>query len=87
MGVPVVSTATGGIPEAVADGETGLLVPPDDPESLAGAIARLVCDRGLRATMSAAAVSRTARQHGLAACTATLEDLYDRTAGEEAAWE
>ena len=37
-GVPVVATAVGGIKETVVDGETGLLVPPGDPEALAAAI-------------------------------------------------
>ena len=37
-GVPVVATRVGGIPEVVADGETGLLVPPEDPASLAAAL-------------------------------------------------
>jgi glycosyltransferase involved in cell wall biosynthesis len=41
-GVPVVATAVGGIKETVVDGETGLLVPPQDPEALATAIRRLL---------------------------------------------
>ena len=40
FGVPVVVSAVGGIPEIVQDGETGLLVPPDRPGQLAGAIDR-----------------------------------------------
>jgi phosphatidylinositol alpha-1,6-mannosyltransferase len=43
--VPVVGTLAGGIPDAVADGETGLLVPPRDPTRLAGALTRLIADR------------------------------------------
>ncbi len=50
-GLPVVATRTGGIPEIVADGETGLLVPPRDPEALAGALERLASDAELRAAM------------------------------------
>jgi len=38
FGVPVVATAAGGIPEAVADGITGRLVPPRDPDALAAAL-------------------------------------------------
>ena len=44
-GRPVVATRAGGIPEAVDDGETGLLVPPQDDAALAEAIVRLLRDR------------------------------------------
>ena len=39
-GVPVIGTRTGGLPDVVEDGISGLLVPPNDPASLAGAIER-----------------------------------------------
>lgn len=48
LGVPVVATKTGGIPEAVRHGVSGLLVPPKDPEALAGAMARVLKDGALR---------------------------------------
>jgi glycosyltransferase involved in cell wall biosynthesis len=44
MGKPVVASNTGGLPEAVADGETGLLVPPGNAEALAGALLALLED-------------------------------------------
>lgn len=44
VGVPVVASAVGGIPEVVTDGESGLLVEPEDPVALAGAIARVLRD-------------------------------------------
>jgi len=44
-GRPVIAAATGGIPDAVRDGETGLLVPPGSPEAIAGAIVQLVRER------------------------------------------
>jgi len=42
---PVVVTAVGGLPEAVVDGETGLLVPPGSPAALAEAIGSMTADR------------------------------------------
>ena len=47
-GVPVVATAVGGIPEVVEHGRNGLLVAPEDPDALAGAIRRVLDDDALR---------------------------------------
>ena len=47
-GKPVVATSAGGVPEIVTDGETGLLVPPGEPASLAAAMRRLLVDSSLR---------------------------------------
>ena len=55
LGVPAVACRVGGIPEVVADEETGLLVPPRNPQALAHAILRLMADDDLRARMAAAA--------------------------------
>ena len=75
-GTPVIATHAGALPEVVADGESGLLVPPADPLSLAGAIARLLDDPGLGARLGAAGVARI-REHFTWSRTADLTlDLY-----------
>jgi glycosyltransferase involved in cell wall biosynthesis len=53
-GLPLVGTNVGGIPAIVADGVSGLLVPPADPDALAGALDRLVDNAGLRRAMGEA---------------------------------
>lgn len=57
-GLPVISTPVGSIPEIVADGETGLLVPPRDTEALKAAIDRLLNDAALRRRLGAAALAQ-----------------------------
>ena len=57
-GRPVVATRVGGNPEAIVEGETGLLVPARDPEALAGAIISLLRDPAKRARMGEAARRR-----------------------------
>ncbi len=62
-GLPILGTRIGGTDELVADGENGLLVPPGDEAALAGALAALVEDDGLRARMGARSLAR-ARARG-----------------------
>jgi phosphatidylinositol alpha-1,6-mannosyltransferase len=50
-GCPVVSCRTGGVPEAVRDGETGLLVPENDQPALTDALARLIAEPDFRRTL------------------------------------
>jgi len=50
---PVIASEQGGLPEIVASGETGLLVPPNDPQALAEATCRLLADPVLAAQMGA----------------------------------
>jgi glycosyltransferase involved in cell wall biosynthesis len=57
FGLPVIAARSGGFPEIVEDGVTGLLVPPDDPKALAQALERLL-DGKLRASLG-----ERARQH------------------------
>jgi glycosyltransferase involved in cell wall biosynthesis len=53
-GRPVVATSVGGVPDVVADGKTGMLVPPDDPRTLADALVALVDGPALRRSLGAA---------------------------------
>ena len=59
-GLPVVSTATGGVPEMVRDGLTGFLVPERQPAALADALARLLADRALARSLGEAGRERAA---------------------------
>jgi glycosyltransferase involved in cell wall biosynthesis len=52
---PIVTTNVGGIPDVIHDGETGLLVPEKNPQALADAIARVLCDEQLARRLGAAA--------------------------------
>jgi glycosyltransferase involved in cell wall biosynthesis len=52
--VPVIASAVGGVPDVLAGGAAGLLVPPDDPGALADAIARVAADAPAARAMAAA---------------------------------
>jgi glycosyltransferase involved in cell wall biosynthesis len=65
--LPIISTRVSAIPEFVADGVEGRLVPPGDPAALAGAIASLAADPAARARMAAAALARLKGEFGLEA--------------------
>ncbi|MEL7672201.1 MAG: glycosyltransferase family 4 protein [Chloroflexota bacterium] len=72
-GLPVIGTRGSGVEEAVIDGETGLLVPQDDPGALAEAILRLLRDPALRARLGAAGRAHAARQDWRAVATRVRE--------------
>ena len=71
-GLPVVSTPVGGIPEMVLDGETGILVPPDDDVAIADAIERILGDDELRVRMGQAARERAHERFDARKTTADL---------------
>jgi len=56
-GLPVITTTVGALPEAVTHGETGWIVPPDDPSALAAALQALAGDAALRSRLSAQAAA------------------------------
>jgi starch synthase len=72
----VVASRTGGIPEVVADGETGLLVPPDEPEPLADALNALLSDPDRAAAMGQAGRKRAVAEFGWQAIAAQTAELY-----------
>lgn len=77
FGVPVAATRAGGIPEIVADGETGLLADVADPAALGDAIARVLTDRTLRERMRTAARER-ARHFSMERTAALTAEIYRR---------
>ena len=83
MEVPVVATDVYGIPDVVADGETGLLVRPRDVGALAGALGRLVDDEVLRRRLGQAGRVFVQAHYSWAENAAQMEELY-RTALEGA---
>ncbi|MEK7072842.1 MAG: glycosyltransferase family 4 protein [Patescibacteria group bacterium] len=60
-GVPPVGTSVGGIPDVITDGESGLLVPANDPERLAAALTRTLTDEPLRARLVVGSLASAAR--------------------------
>lgn len=75
-GLPVVASRTGGIPEAVEDGVTGLLVPPGDHVATAAAVRRLLDDEALAASMGRAGRDRAAVRFSWDATAARLLDAW-----------
>jgi glycosyltransferase involved in cell wall biosynthesis len=75
-GLPVIATDVGGNAEAIIDGETGLIVPPRNPERMSEAMVRLSADVRLRLKMGMMAADRVEKNFSLDACTSRYEDLY-----------
>jgi colanic acid/amylovoran biosynthesis glycosyltransferase len=68
----------------VRAGETGLLVPPDDPRALAAALERLACDDALRLRLGRQARALVERQHEQRANTRHLLELMREAGGTSA---
>jgi len=76
VGVPVVATAVGGVPELVRDGENGWLVPRADAAGLASALAAALADPGERARRGAAGQALVAAHYTFAAQAAQTADAF-----------
>jgi glycosyltransferase involved in cell wall biosynthesis len=75
-GLPVIASDVGGVSEQIVHLESGILVPPDDPEEIVRWIVRLHDDSGLRSGLGAAARIRVAARFTLVAQAAALHRAY-----------
>lgn len=81
-GVPVVAAAVGGLQDTVLDHGTGLHVPPRDPEAIAGALAVLLGNPGLRAEMGSAGQVRARTRYSWDRVAAETEKAYQLAMAE-----
>lgn len=80
MGIPVVSTTVGSIPDVVIEGETGYVVPPRDGIALADRILPLLDDAGLRARLGANGRALVERSYSIDKMLDRMEEVYQRLA-------
>jgi D-inositol-3-phosphate glycosyltransferase len=78
-GIPVVAAAVGGLRDTVLDQETGLHVPPQDPEATAAALARLLGDQRLRQELGRAGQQRARVRYSWERVAAETEKAYQQT--------
>ena len=76
--LPVVATRVSAIPEIVADGETGLLVPADDPVALAGALGQVLDDPALARRFAEAGLARARRDFSVERMATATAEVYRR---------
>jgi len=84
-GLPIIATRVGGIPEAIEDGVSGLLVEPHRPAQIAAAIRRLMTDADLARRLAAAAQVRGTQSFSEAEMTRRTLDLYNLIARQKPA--
>lgn len=73
---PVVASNVGSVPEIIKDGETGLLVPPRDAGAIAGAVIRLIRDKGLSKKLGEAGFESVRKNYTIEKAMEKLEGLY-----------
>ena len=78
-GTPVISTAVGGVPELIEEGESGLLVPPGDARALGGAMQYMLKNPEVRTFMGRASAGRAVEHFDLKVMTEAYEELYRAT--------
>lgn len=77
-GKAIVATRVGGVPECVADGQTGLLAPSENPKALADAIIKLLANPGLRSEMGTRAQEAARQEFSVESQTPRLEAVFAR---------
>jgi glycosyltransferase involved in cell wall biosynthesis len=75
-GLPIVATPVGAVPEMIADGQTGFLVPVGDVDALTAALARLVADPSLRGQTGTRAADAARRRYDFDALERRLAEEY-----------
>lgn len=75
-GLPVVATTVGGVPEIIENEVNGLLIPPEDPAALSGALIRLLRDEQMRRRLAEAGRERVLARFNFASVLASLRQLY-----------
>ena len=80
-GLPVIATRVGGNPDLVVEGETGTLVPPENPEALADAILAYAADPALRQRHGARARELVEERYTLDRMVQQYMDVYDSVSG------
>lgn len=80
-GLPVVASNVGGVSETLVDGDTGLLVPPDDPGAIAREASGLLLDDVRRESMGRAALAHATGRFGLDRMVDEYVSLYEELAG------
>jgi len=80
-GCPVIASDVGGLKEIIVDGQNGLLVPPEDPDSLAKAIQILLGNRGLQKTFSECGLQHVRTNYTIDKMTAAYVNVYRRLLG------
>tara|TARA_R110002072_G_scaffold105447_8_gene230448 strand:+ start:1278 stop:2429 length:1152 start_codon:yes stop_codon:yes gene_type:complete len=84
-GLPVVAGRTGGVPDVVRDGETGILCPVGDASAFADAVAGLLDDTDRLRAMRRGALSRTAAENDIDAASRRLDEILATTVKARAA--
>jgi glycosyltransferase involved in cell wall biosynthesis len=80
-GKPIIATNVGGTPEAIIDGETGILVPSKDIESMTSALVNMVDNPEYQVQLGTAGRKRAVQNYSVENYVSRLDDLYRQLLG------